>query len=211
MARRGKFIRLVDQFVATVEQLGGTVDPVTVAEELQARIDATAAQLRVTPQTVLRTYIPEDWGIEAAAAMMADIRKRERPDGPPEHMAVRVAARLQAALGQVLIYAASNDDQQQPAPILDLKQVGEAVAGLGLAIQHVAPTSEYVTIGADTAMWTRTALETLCDQLRLGTWTFCPCGEDHGQRETDQQVLAAIKADLLFLPPGTSSTLPGAD
>ncbi|WP_281369063.1 hypothetical protein [Phytohabitans rumicis] len=42
MGRRGKFARLVDDFVATVDRLGGQVDPATVAEELQDRIDAIA-------------------------------------------------------------------------------------------------------------------------------------------------------------------------
>ena len=59
MARRGKFARLVDDFVATVDELGGSVDPAVVAAELQARIDAIATQLHVTTQTVLRTYIDD--------------------------------------------------------------------------------------------------------------------------------------------------------
>ena len=59
MARRGKFARLVEDFVATVDELGGRADPTMVAAELQARIDAIAAQLHVTTQTVLRTYIDE--------------------------------------------------------------------------------------------------------------------------------------------------------
>jgi len=59
VARRGKFARLVDDFLATVDELGGSVDPAVVAEELQARIEAIATQLHVTTQTVLRTYIDD--------------------------------------------------------------------------------------------------------------------------------------------------------
>jgi hypothetical protein len=47
--------------VATVDELGGSVDPAVVAAELQARIDAIATQLHVTKQTVLRTYIDDEW------------------------------------------------------------------------------------------------------------------------------------------------------
>lgn len=201
MASRGKFGRLVDQFVTTVEQMGGCVDPQVVAEELQARIDMVAGQLRIKPDTVLRNHIPEDWGEVAASAMMTKVQQRQIPTGPAEHLAVRVAARLQAALGQVLIYAAANGDQQQDVPALDLHHLGEAVSGLALAMTETPPGTEYVVIGADIAGWTRIALETLRDQLRAGVWTHCPCGERHGQEEVDLKVLRTVSADLLFLPP----------
>ena len=201
VARRGKFGRLVEQFVSTVERMGGIIDPAVVAGELQTRIDMIAGQMRVTPQTVLRNYISEDWGTETATAMMNKIRPPEERSGGAEHLALSVAARLQAALGQVILYAAANGDQQLLSPALDLHQTGEAVSGLGLAIMDMPPDARFVTISADIATWTRTALETLRDQLRAGAWTFCPCGERHGQDETDVQVLRAVQADLLFLPP----------
>lgn len=209
MARRGKFGRLVDQFVTTVEQMGGAVDPNVVAEELQTRIDMVAGQLRIKPETVLRNYIADDWGQETASAMMAEARQRRSRAGPVEHVAVRVAARLQAALGQVLIYAAANGDQQEDFPVLDLQNVGEAVSGIALAITDTPPGTEYVAIGADVATWTRTALETLRDQLRAGSWTHCPCGERHGQEDVDVKVLRAVTADLLFLPPTIPRTASG--
>ncbi len=145
MARRGKFARLVDDFVATVGELGGSVDPAVVAAELQARIDAIAAQLHVTPQTVLRT------------------------------------------------------------PAMDLRQAAEAVSGLGLAIHEAPPDGQIVTVGADVVAWTRTTLRVFRDQLGAGTWSSCPCGEQHGQHDTDAAVLAAVNNDLLLLP------MPGPD
>jgi len=36
VARRGKFARLVEDFVATVDELGGRADPTVVAAELEA-------------------------------------------------------------------------------------------------------------------------------------------------------------------------------
>ncbi|GAA3302588.1 hypothetical protein GCM10020218_098420 [Dactylosporangium vinaceum] len=205
MARRGKFARLVDDFIATVDALGGSVDQAVVAEELQQRIDAIAAQLRITPQTVLRSYIDEDWGRATATAMMAEVQQRAAPTGPPEHLAVRVAARLLAALGQAVIYAAINGDQQRPQPVLDLRRAGEAVSGLGLAIRDAPPDTPFVTVGADVAAWSRATLEVLRDQLQDGAWTFCPCGEHHGQDDTDAGVLAAVRADLLHLPATATS------
>jgi hypothetical protein len=206
VARRGKFARLVEDFVATVDELGGAVDPAVVAEELQARIDAIAAQLRVTTQTVLRSYIDEDWGRQMAETMMADVQTRNTvPTGPPEHFALRVAGRLVAALGQAMLYATTNQDPQQPIPAMDLHQAAEAVTGLGLAINECPPGDQLVTVPAGIVAWTRTTLEVFRDQLRDGEWSICPCGDQHGQDATDAAVLNAITKDLLFLPAGPDS------
>ena len=66
--------------------------------------------MRVTPQTVLRTYISEYRGTETTTAMMNGIRHPDESSGQPEHLALSVAARLQSALGQLILYAAANDD-----------------------------------------------------------------------------------------------------
>jgi hypothetical protein len=193
---------LVGDFVATVDELGGAVDPAVVAQELQARIDAIAAQLHITPQTVLRNYIDEDWGRQMAETMMADLQARQAAvvPGPPEHFAVRVAGRLLAALGQAMLYATTNKDPQQPLPAMDLRQAAEAVTGLGLAVHECPPGDQLVTVGADIVAWTRATLEVFRDQLRAGTWTSCPCGEHHGQDAIDAGVLDAVSKDLLYLP-----------
>lgn len=73
------------------------------------------------------------------------------------------------------------------------------MSGLGIAVRDAVPGAEYVTIGADVAAWTREILEAFRVQLRTGTWTICPCGEAHGQQETDAAVLAMLDADLLCL------------
>src|SRR6266702_5432364 len=203
VARRGKFARLVEDFVATVDELGGRADPTVVAAELQARIDAIAAQLHVTTQTVLRTYIDEDWGRQMAETMMADVQARQAAavvPGPAEHFAVRVAGRLLAALGQAMLYATTNKDPQQPLPAMDLRQAAEAVTGLGLAVHECPPGDQLVTVSADIVAWTRATLEVFRDQLRAGTWTSCPCGEQHGQDTIDAGVLDAVSKDLLYLP-----------
>ncbi|MGC9668512.1 hypothetical protein ACNTMW_18395 [Planosporangium sp. 12N6] len=154
---------------------------------------------------MLRSYIDEGWGRATATAMMADVQQRAAPTGPPEHLAVRVAARLLAGLGQAVIYAAINGDQQRPQPVLDLRRASEAVSGLRLAIRDSPPGTSFVIVGADVAAWSHETLEVLRDQLQDGAWTFCPCGEQHGQDNTDAGVLAAVNADLLHLPATTTS------
>jgi hypothetical protein len=137
--------------------------------------------------------------------MMADVQRRHAvPAGPPEHLAVRVAGRLLAALGQALLYAATNGDARQPTPVMDLRRAAEAVSGLGLAIRDAQPGDPLVTVGADVVAWTRATLEVLRDQLHTGAWSFCPCGENHGQDATDAGVLAAVRNDLLHLPAAPS-------
>ncbi len=202
MARRGKFARLVEDFVATVDELGGRADPTVVAAELEARIDAIAAQLHITSQTVLRTYIDEDWGRQMAETMMADVQARQAAvvPGAPEHFAVRVAGRLLAALGQAMLYATTNADPRQLLPAMDLRQAAEAVTGLGLAVHECPPGDQLVTVSADIVAWTRATLEVFRDQLRAGTWTSCPCGEQHGQDTIDAGVLDGVSKDLLYLP-----------
>lgn len=203
MARRGKFARLVADFVATVEEQGGAVDRQTVTAELQARIEAIATQVGVTPQTVLRSYIGDDWGRQAASTMMAKVQRSDPAaghEGDPEFFHPQVVARLLAALGQATLYAATNDDQRQPVPQLNLRLAAEAVTGLSLALHETSPGEQLVAVGSEVVAWTRITLETLRDQLRDGKWTFCPCGEQHGQRDTDTAVLAAVSEDLLFLP-----------
>ncbi len=202
VARQGKRARLVSDFVRTVEELGCRVDPAAVAEELDARINAIAAQLHVTTQTVLRTYIDDDWGRQAAQDLMAELSDREAAvvGGPDELFAVRVIGRLVAALGQAMLYACVNDDHAQPVPQLDARRAAEAISGLGLAIHGVSSGDDLVVVSAQVVAWTRSTLEVFRDQLRAGAWSSCPCGELHGQVDADVAVLRAVNHDLLFLP-----------
>lgn len=200
---RGKFDRLVDEFVGERVAGGPAGRPARrVAAELQARIDAIAQQLGISKQTVLRSHLPDNWGREMAASMIGDAPERSAVPRQrlPQRMPVAVAGRLVAALGQVMIYSTANQDQAQDFPVLDATRAAEAISGLGLAISESAAGTDQVTVGVDVVEWTRATLETLRDQLRSRTWTFCPCGERHGQAQVDQGVLRAVEADLLLLP-----------
>jgi hypothetical protein len=69
-----------------------------------------------------------------------------------------------------------------------------------MAINGCPPGEQLVEVGADVVAWSRATLDVFRDQLRTGAWTSCPCGEQHGQADTDRDVLAAVAKDLLFLP-----------
>lgn len=208
MTRQSKRTRLVSDFVATVEALGGRVDPAVVAEELEVRINAIAAQLHITSQTVLRNYIDDDWGRQAATAMMDEVTRRQvdEPAGPDEHFAVHVVGRLVAALGQAMLYASVNGDAAAEVPHLDGRHAAEAISGLGLALHERRPGDDLVVVDAKVVAWTRSTLEAFREQLRAGAWSSCPCGELHGQVDTDLAVLRAVSRDLLLLPAGEPRT-----
>lgn len=202
MASRGKFQRLVDDFVATVDEQGGRIDPAVVAAELQSRIDAVALQLGITQQTVLRSYFDDDWGRQMATTMMAEVRSRDadEPVGPGEQLPIRAAARLLAGLGQAILFATINDDLRASAPRLDPEAAAHAVTGLSMAIYDRTSDTEPVAVNGQVVAWTRTTLQTLRDQLRAAAWTSCSCGDREGHAEVDAGVLHAVTADLLLLP-----------
>jgi hypothetical protein len=212
MPRRGKLARIVDDFVATAELHATTVAPEAVTEQLNARIDAIADQVGVTAQTVLNTYIDEDWGRKLALQMINELADRQRvlAATPEEHLALPVAGRLIAALGQATLYAATNRNAARKVPAMDLQQAAEAITGLGLAIAECPPGQNLVPVPAEIVMSSRTTLHSLRDHLRAGDWTFCPCGDSHGQDETDDAVLNAAEADLRLLPPDTASCVTSA-
>lgn len=203
MPRRGKLARIVDDFVATAELNGITVDPAAVTDQLNARIDAIAEQVGVTAETVLSTYIDVDWGRKLALQMISEVSDRALvlAGTPAEHLAFPVAGRLLAALGRATLYAAVNHNAARQVPAMDLQQAAEAVTGLGLAVAECPPGQSLVAVPADIVMGTRSTLHSLRDHLRAGDWTFCPCGEQHGQDKTDSAVLDGVVADLRLLPP----------
>jgi hypothetical protein len=135
--------------------------------------------------------------------MISELAERARvlAATPGEHLALPVAGRLIAALGQATLYAATNRNAAHKVPAMDLQQAAEAITGLGLAIAECPPGQNLVPVPADIVTSSRITLHSLRDHLRAADWTFCPCGESHGQDETDTAVLNAVEADLRLLPP----------
>lgn len=116
-----------------------------------------------------KSWSSKDWGRQTASAMMANVKRAPRAgdhQDQPEFFHPRVVARLLSALGQATLYAATNDDQRQPVPRLDLRLAAEAVTGLSLALHETSPGEQLVGVGGEIVAWTRVTLETLRDQLR---------------------------------------------
>jgi hypothetical protein len=202
-----KFKTLVADFVATTAGLGGTIDPKVVATELRQRIQFIATQIGVTEATVLRTYMPDDWGGDMARQTYPAVqgtrgayRRRTRPA-----LALHAVGRLIAALGQALMFADLNDAATDPACRFNQKEASQAVTELGLTLTGPPNDDATLTVRGKVLALAEDALTVFCDNLQHQRWTSCRCGEDCGSRTRDAAVLHALRADLLLLQDPTSA------
>jgi hypothetical protein len=201
-----KFKALVADFVATTADLGGTIAPEVVATELRQRIQAIAAQIGVTEATVLRTYMPEDWGQDMARQTYRQIQERDAhvDNAPAQQLPLPAVGRLIGALGQALLFADVNNATTDPTNKFNQKEASQAVTGLGIALTSpVNQDTTTITVAGNILAWTKDALTVFRDNLQHQHWTSCPCGEDCGSHNTDTAVLRALHADLLLLPDTT--------
>jgi hypothetical protein len=202
-----KFKALVADFVATTAELGGTIAPEVVATELRQRIQLIAAQIGVGQATVLRTYMPDDWGRDMARQTYRQIQEREAhiDAAPGRQLPLPAAGRLIAALGQALLFADVNNAATDPACRFNQKEASQAVTELGLALTSPVNDDATVTVAGKVLALTKDALTVFRDNLQHQHWTSCPCGEDCGSAERDAAVLDALRADLLLLADPTSA------
>lgn len=202
-----KFKALVADFVSTTADLGGTIDPEVVATELRQRIQAIATQIGVTEATVLRTYMPDDWGSGMARQTYRQIQEREAHiDAVPDRqLPLPAVGRLIAALGQALLFADVNDAATDPTSRFNQKEASQAVTGLGMALTSPPNDDATVTVTGNTLAWTTDALTVFRDYLQHQRWSSCRCGEACGSDKTDAAVLRALRADLLLLTDMTSA------
>lgn len=210
VARTKRFQALVRDFVSTAAELGCAVRPDVVAAALETRISVVAAQLGMSEQTVLRTYLDDGWGRDMArdvcrelvaerAALVAGEDGLELPAGG--------VARLVAGLGQALLYFSANELTVDQVPgAFSVREASEAVTGLGLALAVSSPGAATVTVAGNVVAWARDALRVFSDNLEQRRWSSCPCGDNHGQRRTDAAVLRVVKTDLRLLDQWTAAS-----
>lgn len=202
-----KFKSLVTEFAAAAADLGHPVQEHLVAAELQQHITFAALATGVSEQWVLRAYCDDSWARDMARQMYSKIAGTKQPPGAEcvsaeqrgRDLSVRSAARLVAGLGQALLYFQANENGIHPAEPFSLEDVANALTWLGVVIADCPPGSAAVHITGDVVACTRRALTAFADALEHKRWSYCPCGEKHGQAKTDQGVLKILRADLLAL------------
>jgi hypothetical protein len=206
--REAKFRTLVGDFVATAEQFSSRpVDPAVIERELADRIRTVSQVLTIQEKTVLRDHIPTDWGVDMAKRARRDLKEHEaavaaEPDAP---VPVFLAGRLVAALGQALLYYATNEAAADRSCRFNPIDAAQAVTGLGVLLAehaHAGGTpggGGSVLVSGEVLAYTRQALAVFCHQLQQRRWTLCPCGQDCGSASTDAKLLDALSGDLEML------------
>ena len=201
-----KFRALVEDFASTAADLGCTIVPGVAAAELEARISALAAQLRISEQTALRTCFDDGWGRKMASDLCRQLAEREALVDA-EHgreLPVGGVARLVAGLGQALLYFSVNEASVDAPGGFSVKDASEAVTGLGLALAACSPGAVSVHVDGNIVVWAREAFQVFSDNLEQHRWSSCPCGEEHGQDKTDAAVLRAVRQDQRHLAEWTA-------
>lgn len=228
-----RFEAMVTDFCVTVAELGGRrVERGVVADTLAERVAATAATVGVSPAWAFRRYIPDDWGRQMALRSWKTLAAYQSvgDDVGAVGLPIGLLARLTAGLGQAQSYAAANPAPLAPAagPFggaadqlveFDSGRAGDAVTGLGLALQHAghphrpAPGAAgigaagggpealpgVVVVGGDVLTWTYQVLTGFAHAVAAGRWSHCPCGDEHGQADLDSGVLDRVRTDLAEL------------
>ncbi|MDN5920001.1 MAG: hypothetical protein L0I76_33700, partial [Pseudonocardia sp.] len=88
-------------------------------------------------------------------------------------------------------------------PTYDPATAAQATSGLGLALHGPALDATLddgeVWVSGEVLAQTRDSLAGFAEQLRRRRWSPCPCGDDHGQDQITEDVLAAVVGDLAEL------------
>lgn len=196
-----KFKTLVGDFVAAAADLDCTVSASAVAADLEQRIAAIAAQIGVSQQTVLRSYIDDDWGQEMARSICTDLIRREtRMAAMPDHeLPAAVAIRLAASLGVAVHCFALNEDLVNGGGDFNVREAGEAVFGLCSAMSEQTPGGEMVSIPGRILMLTQGCLGIFAERLQQRRWTAMAGGVESDGRLTEIRMFDGVSRDLQTL------------
>ncbi|WP_310728266.1 hypothetical protein [Streptomyces sp. N2A] len=96
------------------------------------------------------------------------------------------------ALAQAAKYASTNSDPRTTDHLLDL------ITELGSAALEDPDSAEApLAVGIlDEAVQ---LIEHVISHIAEGSWTLCPCGEDHGQQALDTKVAETMRGDVDLL------------
>jgi hypothetical protein len=186
---------LVAQAEAVLLTRGVQVEPVSVRNVVVHLVRVIAAEVGMDEGEAVRL-------VTAEAVADAIVRAIEAPGGGKAFHAVRPvrlemravtvslprAGRLVMAASQAAKYAVVNGDGASAEHLLDLAtEIGVALSGVGsagAAALEVGLLDELAQL-----------LKGISGRIEGAGWSICPCGEDHGQREVDREVVAVMRSD----------------
>ncbi|MFJ4686235.1 hypothetical protein [Streptomyces sp. NPDC088789] len=148
-------------------------------------MDEEEAVQLVTPEAVADIIIAATAAWEPGAAPPHSVRP-VRVDDRLVRVRVETLGHLVMATAQAGKYASLNGDGPAAAHLLDL---GTEI-GAALVERHAEGEAE-IPIGVLDEVAER--VDAVADRIEEDDWSACPCGEEHGQRETDLGVLPVMR------------------
>ncbi|MFF3159481.1 hypothetical protein [Streptomyces sp. NPDC057910] len=189
------FKALLAQTEAELLTRGLDVVPVGVRNVLAHAVNTVAERMDIQPRSALHYIDPSVIADQIAKAGDQSTDGSEGAHGirpfrldnrtvPTDRV---VTGRPLMALAQAAKYATSNGDSRTAQHAIDLIcEIGSAIADLD---------NELAPVPAAVLDETAQILDRVADKIEKDGWSFCPCGEDHGQARADAAVPAVMRAD----------------
>lgn len=193
------FRSLVTQSSAVLLTRGVEVEAASVQGVAGHLVETVAERSGMAPEEAVRLVTPEAVADVIAKAMASEAGNEPalhavrpvRIDDGTLHVPVEALGHLVMAASQAAKYAGLNSGGGEAAHLLDLAtEVGAALVKRhteGAANVEVGVLDELAGL-----------VDKVADQVESGEWSICPCGEEHGQSETDAGTVPVMRyhADL---------------
>lgn len=189
--RSEPFQDLVARTVRALEGRGLSVLPTAVASVIEGLVASAAQRTGIPADDALRLVEPEQIAELIVRAENEERHASVRPlreDTAHANIAWTAAGQLINALSQAAKMAVTNGDGETALHAVDL------LSEFGFAITTAALPARVDTergVLAETAQ----ILDRVAEAFEGGSWSTCPCGRDHGQREVDHGLPKVFRAD----------------
>ena len=189
--RRDLLQDLVARTVRALEDRGLSVLPAAVESVIDGLVASAAQRTGVSTDDALRLVEPEQIATLILQAEGLGRHASVRPlreDRARSNIASTAAGQLINALSQAAKMAVTNGDEETALHAVDL--LSEFGAGVTAAASPAQVNMERGVL-AEAAQ----ILDRVAEVFEGGSWSTCPCGRDHRQREADHALPKVFRAD----------------
>ncbi|MCZ1020305.1 hypothetical protein [Streptomyces noursei] len=151
----------------------------------QSGMDHEEAVRLVTPEAVAEIIMQAATQDDQEATSLHAVRP-VRIDDRVVSAPVEALGHLVMAASQAGKYASLNEDGPAAAHLLDLA----TEIGAGLVKRHADGAAE-IPVGILDEL--AELVDSVADRIEGDGWSICPCGEDHGQEETDAGAIPVMR------------------
>lgn len=182
---------LVARTVRALEDRGLSVLPAAVESVIDGLAASAAERAGIPVNDALHLVEPDQIAELIVQAESQEKHASVRPvreDRAHASIASTAAGQLINALSQAAKMAVTNGDAETALHAVDL--LSEFGAGVTAAASP-APVGIERGVLAEAAQ----VLDRVAEAFEGGSWSTCPCGRDHGQREADRALPKVFRAD----------------